>query len=733
METRSAFMTAGGVGITRTQTELPYGDATAVVLDVLDQRRGVLMGSSYEYPGRYARYDLAFVDPPLAVEARGRSTRVVALNARGQVILAAVRAALAPLPEVAAFAETGDGAALEIQLSLPAADFVEEERSRQPSVFTLLRAIVGAFSCDDPHLGLYGAFGYDLALQFEPLQLRSRRAAEARDLVLYLPDDLIAVDHRRETAQRIRYDFSYAEQSTLALPRTPAPESAVTAAPTPTSPPIAAPAPGAFALMVESAKAHFRRGDLFEVTPSTTLREPCSIAPSELYRRLRARNPSPYGFLMNLGAGEHLVGASPEMYVRVQGDRVETCPIAGTIARGSTPLGDAEQIRRLLDSRKDEAELTMCTDVDRNDKSRICVPGSVRVIGRRQIELYSRLIHTVDHVEGTLRPGFDALDAFLTHTWAVTVTGAPKIAAMQFIEDHEADARRWYGGAVGCLGFNGQISTGITLRTIRLQDGVAEVRVGATLLYDSDPIEEERETELKASALLDVLRRPVAEGPATIRVTQGPGGVTTPRRRVLVVDHADSFVHTLGSYFRQAGAEVVTRRAGLPLSVLETFRPDLLVLSPGPGRPSDFAMSALLDAAIGRVISVFGVCLGLQAMVEYFGGQLHFLDEPMHGKPSSVVAEPGHLFSGLPRRFQAGRYHSLHAKALEIPAALAVTAQTDDGVVMAIEHRTLPLSAVQFHPESILTADGDLGLRLIENVLVRTRKHVAASASPSGA
>jgi anthranilate synthase len=720
METRSAFMTAGGVGIARTKTELPYGDATAVVLDVLDQQRGVLMGSSYEYPGRYVRYDLAFVDPPLAVEARGRSTRVVALNARGQVILAAVRSALAPLSEVVALAETADGAGLDIQLSPPAADFVEEERSRQPSVFTLLRAIVGAFSCDDPHLGLYGAFGYDLALQFEPLELRSQRAAEARDLVLYLPDDVIAVDHRRETAQRVRYDFSYAGRSTVALPRTPALEREGTAARASTSPSVAAPAPGAFASMVDSAKAHFRRGDLFEVTPSTTLREPCSVAPSELYRRLRARNPSPYGFLMNLGAGEHLVGASPEMYVRVQGDRVETCPIAGTIARGATPLGDAEQIRRLLDSRKDEAELTMCTDVDRNDKSRICVPGSVRVIGRRQIELYSRLIHTVDHVEGRLRPGFDALDAFLTHTWAVTVTGAPKIAAMQFIEDYEADARRWYGGAVGRLGFNGQLSTGITLRTIRLQDGVAEVRVGATLLNDSDPIEEERETQLKASALLDVLRRPDAEGPATIGITQGTGGVIPPRPRVLVVDHADSFVHTLGSYLRQAGAEVVTRRAGLPLSALDTFRPDLLVLSPGPGRPSDFAISTLLDAAIMRGISVFGVCLGLQGMVEHFGGQLHVLDEPMHGKPSSIVTGPGYLFAGLPRRFQAGRYHSLYAKTVEIPPSLAVTAETDDGVVMAIEHRTLPLSAVQFHPESILTADGDLGLALIGNVLAST-------------
>lgn len=142
-------------------------------------------------------------------------------------------------------------------------------------------------------------------------------------------------------------------------------------------------------------------------------------------------------------------------------------------------------------------------------------------------------------------------------------------------------------------------------------------------------------------------------------------------------------------------------------------------------------MSALLDAAIRRGISIFGVCLGLQGIVEHFGGQLHLLDEPMHGKPSSIVAEPGQLFAGLPRRFQAGRYHSLHAKTVEIPSALAVTAQTDDGVVMAIEHRMLPLSAVQFHPESILTADGDLGLRLIGNVLARTQERVAASASLS--
>ena len=160
----------------------------------------------------------------------------------------------------------------------------------------------------------------------------------------------------------------------------------------------------------------------------------------------------------------------------------------------------------LLGSAKEESELTMCTDVDRNDKSRVCVPGTVTVIGRRQIEMYSRLIHTVDHIEGRLKPGFDAIDAFLTHMWAVTVTGAPKAWAMQFIEDNEAAPRRWYGGAVGKIGFDGSMNTGLTLRTARIKDGVAAVRAGATLLYDSDPESEERETHIKARALLETLR-----------------------------------------------------------------------------------------------------------------------------------------------------------------------------------------------------------------------------------
>jgi anthranilate synthase len=435
--------------------------------------------------------------------------------------------------------------------------------------------------------------------------------------------------------------------------------------------------------------------------------------------------------------------------VRVAGDRVETCPISGTIRRGGNPLEDAENIRTLLNSAKEESELTMCTDVDRNDKSRICVPGSVTVIGRRQIEMYSRLIHTVDHIEGRLRPGLDALDAFLSHMWAVTVTGAPKTWAMQFIEDHEGGPRRWYGGAVGMIGFDGAMNTGLTLRTAHIRDGVAAVRAGATLLFDSDPLAEERETELKARALLETLAEAAPPAQKTFspqRTAPGspptsPGELPGDGLRVLLVDHQDSFVHTLASYFREQGAHVATLRAGLPASALDEFAPDLVVLSPGPGQPSDFGCDDLLTQLDTRGLAVFGVCLGLQAMVEHAGGELGLLPEPVHGKPGRVQRSPagsqpsadaagGGLLAGLPQEFTAGRYHSLHAVPSQVKGDFLVTAVTPDGVVMAIEDEAAGRWAVQFHPESILTASGDVGHQVVANVLRLCRARAARTLVP---
>ena len=193
--------------------------------------------------------------------------------------------------------------------------------------------------------------------------------------------------------------------------------------------------------------------------------------------------------------------------------------------------------------------------------------------------------------------------------------------------------------------------------------------------------------------------------------------------KVLLVDHQDSFVNTLADYFRQQGAEVTTLRFGFPERLLDELDPDLVVLSPGPGRPSDFDTEALLKAVEVRDKPTFGVCLGLQAMVEHAGGSLAVLSYPQHGKPGRVRRTGGEILEGLPEEFTAARYHSLHTTAeLLGESGFTITSATEDGVVMSIEDPVRRRWAVQFHPESILTAAGGNGHRIIANVLRGARR-----------
>ncbi|QPC85328.1 anthranilate synthase [Mesorhizobium sp. NBSH29] len=717
------FVTAGGVAITRQRHETPYDKAIETYIDGLNSRRGAVFSSNYEYPGRYTRWDTAIIDPPLVISARGRVMKIEALNLRGAAMLPFIGNALRPMQELTITHE--QPCLIGLTIAEPGRVFTEEERSRVPSVFTVLRAITALFkTANDANLGLYGAFGYDLAFQFDPLNFKLERKESQRDLVLFLPDEILVVDHYSAMAWHDRYEFAGDGFSTEGLLRDATEEPFKLAD---QIPPRSDHQPSEYAKLVDKAKLSFQRGDLFEVVPGQMFQERCDSLPSDICRRLKTINPSPYSFFINLGEGEYLIGASPEMFVRVNGRRVETCPISGTIKRGDDAISDSEQILKLLNSKKDESELTMCSDVDRNDKSRVCEPGSVRVIGRRQIEMYSRLIHTVDHIEGRLREDMDAFDAFLSHAWAVTVTGAPKLWAMRFIEENEKSPRAWYGGAIGMVHFNGDLNTGLTLRTIRIKDGIAEVRAGATLLYDSIPEEEEAETELKASAMISAIRDARAGNTAGQEQGSAQVGVGV---NILLVDHEDSFVHTLANYFRQTGAKVSTVRTPVPDEVFDRLNPDLVVLSPGPGTPKDFNCAATIKQARVRKLPIFGVCLGLQALAEAYGGELRQLHIPMHGKPSRIrVQKQGVLFSGLPTEITVGRYHSIFADPARLPDDFVVTADTDDGVIMAIEHRNEPVVAVQFHPESIMTLGHNAGMRIIENVvahLPRKAKEKAA-------
>ncbi len=363
-ESPTEHRTPVGLTVHRTTERLHPSDAIDPVIDDLDTHLGVVLASNFEYPGRYTRWSRGFSRPLVALHGTGRDLAIEALSERGEVLLAA----LTDIVDGVEAADVTHRGSRELRCTVrrPTRRLPEELRSKQDSVFSVLRAIAEGFAVPgDPYLGLYGAFGYDLVFQFEDIAQQIARDPRQRDLVLFIPDHLVVVDHARDVAHRHRYEFAYAGRGTAGLDaETPG---------APYRPAASAPrsrdyAPGEFAAMVGVAKESFRRGDLFEVVPGQTFFEASTHPPSTVFRRLLGQNPAPFASMLNLGRQEYLVSGSPEMYVRVSGRRVESCPISGTIRRGSDVFGDAQMIRELLNSAKDEAELTMCTDVDRNDK-----------------------------------------------------------------------------------------------------------------------------------------------------------------------------------------------------------------------------------------------------------------------------------------------------------------------------------------------------------------------------
>jgi len=404
------YTSLSGIQVTRTKSKMPYSSGLKHLLHKLDTHRGMYLSSGYEYPERYSRWDIASVCPPLEIIALGRDVWFRPLNERGRILNQALLPLLEGHPHWEEFG--AEDAGLHGHLKPLPKLFPEEERSKQPSAFSILRLLLDDFrQAGDSRLSLAGTFGYDLLFQFDPIRLKLPRE-RTKDLHLFLCDDIYFMDRKKEQIERFRYDFARDGLTTVDLPRTGEPIAA--SVKRPAGPIVSDHTAPEYTAKVETVREGMRKGDYYEVVLRQTFQSNYSGSPSQLFERIQHASPSPYEFFMQLG-DEQLVGASPEMFVRVEGQRVETCPIAGTARRTGDPLADADNIRELLNSSKEESELTMCSDVDRNDKSRVCIPGAVKVIGRRLIEAYAGVFHTVDHVEGMLEPRFDALDAFVTH------------------------------------------------------------------------------------------------------------------------------------------------------------------------------------------------------------------------------------------------------------------------------------------------------------------------------
>ena len=255
---------------------------------------------------------------------------------------------------------------------------------------------------------------------------------------------------------------------------------------------------------VECIKEYIRAGDAYQVVPSRRVARPTDASPFEVYRALRSINPSPYMFYLALDDFA-VAGASPELLVRVEDGEVAVHPIAGTARRDADPTADAALERELRADEKERAEHVMLVDLGRNDVGRVSEPGSVRVTQFLDVERYSHVMHLVSHVTGRLREGLSAYDALRAGFPAGTLTGAPKIRAMQIIAELEGQRRGVYGGAVGYFGFDGNLDTCIAIRTVVVQDGVAYAQAGGGIVADSRPADEFQETENKLGAVLRAL------------------------------------------------------------------------------------------------------------------------------------------------------------------------------------------------------------------------------------
>jgi anthranilate synthase component I len=361
--------------------------------------------------------------------------------------------------------------------------------------------------------GAVGIFGYDLVRTVEDLGPPNPDPLGLPDLALMVCEILLAFDHLRHELTVIAFDFSGGEgreraAQTIASVR----DALARAVPTAARRESREVIPFESNMSREQFEANVARiveyvhaGDAFQVVPSQRFSAPCPVEAFSIYRGLRTINPSPYMYFLDFGDFE-IAGASPESLVKVAGGRVETRPIAGTYPRGESEEEDRRNAEDLLADPKERAEHVMLVDLGRNDLGRVSEFGTVEVEEFMEVEAYSHVFHIVSRVTGTLREGTSALDALRSVLPAGTLSGAPKVRAMEIIDELEPHKRGSYGGAIGYVGFDGDLDTAIHIRTVVVKDGQVHVQAGGGTVADAKPDYEYRESLAKAEAVFSAVR-----------------------------------------------------------------------------------------------------------------------------------------------------------------------------------------------------------------------------------
>ncbi len=634
-------------------------DAVPSLLAGLDSRQGAWLGCDVSAEGLYRKESMGCIDPAVGFYLDGSELRVLAFTALGRALLAMIQ-------PWAGFAPCEGGLV---------ARFADGNPGPHP-VLALLRKFLGSFSPAFPELALYGVFSFDY---YRLAGTPGIPDDGKRRMVLYFADRVLV--SRADGSRWIDFRFPGLETVGEGEPARLAPVRLERQADDL--------GPGGHATSVARGVERLRRGEVFSLVLSQTFRRRYSVAPSTAFNALRKLNPYPAMFCLNLGGGEHLFGASPDLQVRANDVHVESAPVCGTVQRGADPAGDVDQALALLNSDKEDASLAACADSDRNDKARVCQPGSVEVVSRRRVHFFSTIIHTIDHIRGRRRKGADAIDILLAHSRPATVTGLPKEAAIAAIEAIEATWRGWYAGAVTRLGSDGSMEALTVLRAARLVDHLAEVRTGGNLLVDSDPAREEDETRLKAETLFRVL---AGESPTgTTSVKPAPS-----KFRISLLTSTDPMGDLLGDFLARLGCEVVEDGA------------QVRVVSAGLALPPD-AAPWTPTLAIGAAAII---------MMQSMGMRFTALAEPKYARRVQARGVAPEIIA-CPERMALAMYAAQVIEVKDIHKDwVACVVSVEGGVLVACE-RNRPLAAILCRPDSVQSMKSDAGGVIVRAALDR--------------
>ena len=483
---------------------LPYADALPIYRHLKGNGPTCLFESA-SATDKSSRLSVIGFEPTLELIGKDEHLDIRLLDPRGVVFYTFVQTAFSSFVE-----SEREGRLL---LRIPKTPFhgAEEDRLERQNIVQPLRSLLAEFKTTDKNfMGFYGALAYQFVFQFEDLEC-SKTCSEP-DFHLFLFDNLLLFNHltqdltlyvTRANEKTSQQDLESLRQKTDTHPIDAAylsDDKVRSEGGLRIGKFMSTPDDETFKKQVQRGIQLCNEGELLELVLSRKLTAPVTGDLLPLYARYKAINPSPYLFYFDFG-DETLLGASPEMMLRYENGRATLRPISGSIRRSQDPIEDHRLMMQLLNDPKENSELDMLIDLGRNDLARICQPG-IDIEHYRIVEKYSHVTHTVAQLSGTLQPRYSGFDALIASLNAGTLTGAPKIAAMQYIEEIEQHSRGYYGGSIGWLLFNGDVNTAITIRTAHVRDGLLSFSAGATLLYESVPENELRETRIKAGAFM---------------------------------------------------------------------------------------------------------------------------------------------------------------------------------------------------------------------------------------